>query len=133
MYPKKNIHQMARPRPKYLDLFRIRLPLPALVSFLHRVSGALLFLFLPLMLWLWQQSLATQQSFDRFSAVVAMPLLKLVLIGLLWGYLHHLCAGIRHLALDMNVGTDLPAARASSVVVLAVSIALTLAIGAALW
>lgn len=124
---------MARPRPKYLDLFRIRLPLPALVSFLHRVSGALLFLFFPLMLWLWQQSLATQQSFDRFSAVVAMPLLKLVLIGLLWGYLHHLCAGIRHLALDMNVGTDLPAARASSVVVLAVSIALTLAIGAALW
>ena len=133
MYPKKNIHQMARPRPKYLDLFRIRLPLPALVSFLHRVSGALLFLLLPLMLWLWQQSLATQQSFDRFSAVVAMPLLKLVLIGLLWGYLHHLCAGIRHLALDMNVGTDLPAARASSVAVLVVSIGLTLAIGAALW
>lgn len=124
---------MAKPRPKYLDLVRIRLPLPGWVSILHRVSGVLLFLFLPLLLWLWQQSLATQESFERFGALVASPLAKLVLIGLLWAYLHHLCAGFRHLVLDVHLGTELRAARASSVVVLVVSLGLTLAIGVALW
>lgn len=129
----KKIHQMAKPRPKYLDLFRIRLPLPGWVSILHRVSGALLFLFLPLLLWLWQQSLATQESFARFSAVVATPVVKLVLLGLLWAYLHHLCAGFRHLVLDVHIGTELRAARASSAAVFVVSIGLTLLIGVALW
>ena len=124
---------MAKPRPKYLDLVRIRLPLPGWVSILHRASGALLFLFLPLLLWLWQQSLATQESFERFGSLVASPLAKLVLIGLLWAYLHHLCAGFRHLVLDVHVGTELRAARASSVAVLVVSLGLTLAIGVALW
>lgn len=124
---------MAKPRPKYLDLLRIRLPLPGWVSILHRVSGALLFLFLPLLLWLWQQSLATQQSFERFSAVVATPAVKLVLLGLLWAYLHHVCAGIRHLTLDVHMGTELRTARATSVAVFVVSIGLTLVIGVALW
>ena len=113
---------MAKPRPKYLDLFRIRLPLPGWVSILHRVSGAL-----------WQQSLATQESFARFSAVVATPVVKLVLLGLLWAYLHHLCAGFRHLVLDVHIGTELRAARASSAAVFVVSIGLTLLIGVALW
>ena len=129
----KNSRQMAQPRPKYLDLTRIRLPLPGLISILHRISGALLFLSLPLLLCLWQQSLASQQSFDAFSAVMSRPLVKLVLLGLLWGYLHHLCAGIRHLALDLDVGTELAAARASSVAVLIISIGLTLVAGVILW
>jgi succinate dehydrogenase / fumarate reductase cytochrome b subunit len=59
--------------------------------------------------------------------------MKLVLLGLLWGYLHHLCAGIRHLTLDLNLGTDLAPARASSFAVLAISIALTLFVGVSLW
>lgn len=124
---------MSKPRPKHLDLTKIRFPVMAIVSGMHRISGAVLFLFIPLLLWLWQESLASPQSFAAFTALVAQPLMKIVLLGLLWGYLHHLCAGIRHLALDLDFGTELAAARASSKVVLAVSIGLTLAAGVALW
>ncbi|OGA50278.1 MAG: succinate dehydrogenase, cytochrome b556 subunit [Betaproteobacteria bacterium RIFCSPLOWO2_12_FULL_62_58] len=124
---------MSKPRPKHLDLTKIRFPVMAIVSGMHRISGAVLFLFIPLLLWLWQESLASPQSFAAFTAVVAQPLMKIVLLGLLWGYLHHLCAGIRHLALDLDFGTELAAARASSKVVLAVSIGLTLAAAVALW
>jgi succinate dehydrogenase / fumarate reductase cytochrome b subunit len=124
---------MLKPRPKYLDLTKIRLPVPALVSILHRISGALLFLFIPLLLWLWQESLASPRSFEAFRAAVSHPLLKLVLLGLLWGYLHHFCAGIRHLALDLHMGLELGAARASSWAVLAVSLGLTLVAAVALW
>ena len=124
---------MSKPRPKHLDLTKIRFPVMAIVSGMHRISGAVLFLFLPMLLWLWQESLDSQQSFDHFKAVVSHPLMKIVLLGLAWGYLHHLCAGIRHLALDLDLGTDLAPARASSVAVLAVSVALTVLLGIALW
>ena len=87
-------------RPKYLDLFRIRLPLPGLVSILHRISGFGLFLFLPFLLWLLQSSLASPDSYVRYRAAFANPLVKLILIGLLWAFLHHLFAGLRFLALD---------------------------------
>lgn len=124
---------MSKPRPKHLDLTKIRFPVPAIVSGMHRISGAVLFLFLPLLLWLWQESLASQQAFATFQSVVSHPLMKLVLLGLLWGYLHHLCAGIRHLGLDLDIGTELGAARASSRAVLIVSVALTIAAGVMLW
>lgn len=124
---------MPKSRPKHLNLLKIKFPIMAIVSGMHRISGAVLFLFLPLLLWLWQESLVSQQSFDAFRSVVSNPLMKLVLLGLLWGYLHHLCAGIRHLALDLHLGTELRPARASSLAVLVVSIAGTLIVGAALW
>ena len=124
---------MSSPRPKYLDLFRIRLPLPGLVSIMHRVSGALLFLFIPFLLSLFEMSLESAQSFARFKAVFAHWAVKLILIGLVWAYLHHLCAGIRHLALDLHYGMELATARASSKAVLVVSIALTVAAGAMIW
>ncbi len=120
-------------RPKHLDLIRIRLPLAGVVSIMHRVSGAVLFLFLPLLLWLLQHSLASPQTFDAFRSAVSSPLLKMTLLGLLWAYLHHLCAGVRHLALDLDYGTELGTARVSSVIVLVVSIGLTLIAGAMLW
>ncbi|MDP2242032.1 MAG: succinate dehydrogenase, cytochrome b556 subunit [Burkholderiales bacterium] len=120
-------------RPKHLDLIRIRLPLAGVVSIMHRVSGAILFLFIPLLLWLLQLSLASPQSFDAFRNAASNPLLKIVLLGLLWGYLHHLCAGVRHLALDLDLGTELGAARLSSAIVIVVSIGLTLMAGALLW
>lgn len=120
-------------RPKHLDLVRIRLPLAGVVSIMHRVSGAVLFLFIPLLLWLLQRSLASPQTFDAFRSAVSNPLLKMMLLGLLWAYLHHLCAGVRHLALDLDYGTELGAARVSSVIVLVVSIGLTLIAGAMLW
>src|SRR5262245_23468307 len=117
---------MAKARPKYLDLFRIRLPIPAFVSILHRVSGALLFLLIPCLLYLWQLSLQSPDTFASFQTLMRHPLSKLVAIGVAWGYLHHFCAGIRHLALDLHYGTTLEAARATSWVVLGVSAFLTL-------
>ncbi|MGB0128358.1 MAG: succinate dehydrogenase, cytochrome b556 subunit [Rhodocyclaceae bacterium] len=120
---------MIKQRPKYLNLAEIRLPLPGFVSILHRVSGALLFLGLPILIYLFSSSLDSADSFAEFSAVVANPLVKLILLGLLWGYLHHFCAGIRYLFLDLDKGLDLPAARASAKAVLAVSLPLTLILG----
>lgn len=120
-------------RPKYLDLTKIKLPVPGLVSILHRISGFGLFLFLPLLLWLLQSSLASPESYVRYRDAIAHPLLKLILLGLLWAFLHHLFAGLRFLMLDLHVGTDLPAARNSSRAVLAVSIVLTIVLGVLLW
>jgi succinate dehydrogenase / fumarate reductase cytochrome b subunit len=125
---------MTKQRPVYLNLVHIRLPLPGIVSFLHRVTGAALFLFgLPLLLAGLQRSLASAESFDRLRAALASPLAKIVLIGLAWAYLHHFCAGIRHLLLDVQQGIELKSARRSSVVVLVVSLLLTLVVGVRLW
>ncbi|MDR1662273.1 MAG: succinate dehydrogenase, cytochrome b556 subunit [Azoarcus sp.] len=119
-----------KPRPKYLNVVAIRLPLPGIVSILHRASGAGLFLLLPFLLYLLDKSL---NSFDEFSALVSHPLVKLLLLGLSWAYLHHFCAGIRFLLLDIHKGVDLPCARCSSYAVLAVSLAFTVLIGVTLW
>lgn len=120
-------------RPKHLALHEIRLPLPGIVSILHRISGAGLFLMLPFLLYLFDRSLGSPESFEVFASVVAHPLAKLLLLGLLWAYLHHFCAGIRFLLLDLHIGGDLSAARNSSRIVLVVSLALTVLIGVTLW
>ena len=124
---------MARPRPKYLNLLQIRLPVPGLISIMHRVSGAALFLFIPILLTLFDLSLESPQAFLRFKAALSHWALKLLLIGLLWAYLHHLFAGIRHLALDLHYGSELPAARATSWIVLAGAIVLTAIIAVKIW
>ncbi|HXX10498.1 MAG TPA: succinate dehydrogenase, cytochrome b556 subunit [Burkholderiales bacterium] len=124
---------MNQSQPKYLNLFEIRLPVPALVSILHRVSGLALFLFLPYLLWLLQASLSSAESFERYRAVLAHPIAKLTLIALLWAFLHHLLAGLRFLALDLHWGTELAAARTSSRLVLIGALALTLVLGLWLW
>ena len=124
---------MRNPRPKYLNLLQIRLPLPGLVSIAHRITGAGLFLLIPLLLYLLQLSLESPETFRAFKVLIGHPLMKLFIIALVWAYLHHFCAGIRHLALDLHVGTDLAAARTSSWAVLAVSMALTLLFGALVW
>ena len=124
---------MARPRPKYLNLIQIRLPVPGVVSILHRASGAVLFLLLPFLLVLFELSLESPQTYAQFKLVFSHWAIKLILIGVVWAYLHHLCAGIRHLALDLDYGTELAAARASSWAVLAVSGVLTLAVAATIW
>lgn len=113
-------------RPKNLDLTTIRLPLPGKVSILHRVSGAGLFLFLPVLLWLFSISLASAESFATFKSVFSSLPAKVVLAGLIWSFVHHFCAGIRFLLLDLHVGIEKEAARKSAAVVLAVSIPLTL-------
>ena len=112
--------------PKNLDLTTIKLPLPGKVSILHRVSGAGLFLCFPVLLWLFGASLTSPESFASFKAVFATLPAKVVLAGLIWAFIHHFCAGIRFLLLDLHVGIEKEAARQSAGVVLAVSIPLTL-------
>ena len=124
---------MSKARPRYLNLVQIRLPVPGFVSILHRVSGALLFLLIPVLLYLWQLSLLSPDTFASFKAFMSHPLSKLAAIAIAWAYLHHLCAGIRHLALDLHYGTTLEVARATSWVVLGVSAFLTLVFGALIW
>ncbi|HYS74876.1 MAG TPA: succinate dehydrogenase, cytochrome b556 subunit [Burkholderiales bacterium] len=120
-------------RPLWYNLSPLNLPAPGLVSILHRVSGALLFLGLVWFLFLLDMSLASESGFARFRVYVAHPLVKLSLLAFLWAYLHHFCAGIRYLFLDIDKGVSLPAARASSYAVLAVSLALTALLGMRLW
>ncbi len=120
-------------RPVYLNLVQIRLPLPGFVSILHRVSGALLFVAAVWLLFMLDRSLASEAGFQSVRHYMAFPLVKLALLVLVWAFCHHFCAGIRYLFLDLNKGLDLPAARASSWAVLAVSLALTAFLGAKLW
>lgn len=124
---------MAKARPKHLDLRLIKLPIPGVVSIMHRVSGAGMFLMLPFVLWLLQSSLQSPASYVRFLDVMSNPLVKLILLGLLWAFLHHFCAGLRYLLLDLHVGTDLKPARGSSFAVIGVSLLLTLVFGVWLW
>jgi succinate dehydrogenase / fumarate reductase cytochrome b subunit len=120
-------------RPKNLALHTIKLPLSGYVSILHRISGAVLFFALPLLLFLLDQSLRSIETYTNLTASLAHPLLKLVLLGLLWAFLHHFCAGLRYLGIDLHLLSKLPAARASSKWVFAVSLTLTIVLGVRLW
>ena len=122
--------EMTKQRPKFLSLSEIRLPVPGFVSILHRVSGAGLFLLLPWLIYLLQLSLTSPESFEHFKSYVAHPLVKLILFGLTWAFLHHFCAGIRFLLLDVHVGIEKEQARASAKGVLVVSLALTAVVAA---
>jgi succinate dehydrogenase / fumarate reductase cytochrome b subunit len=123
-----------KPRPVYLDLFAIRQPLPAIVSILHRISGALMFVVgIPLLLWFLQRSLASPAAFAASMAPFSAPFGKLVLLILAWCYLYHLLAGLRHLALDLHIGIALAPARRSAALVLALSVLLALIVAVRLW
>lgn len=125
--------RVVRKRPKYLNLFEIKLPVAGYASILHRISGFGLFLMLPFLIWLLELSLGSRESFERLQEIVAHPLAKLLLIGLLWAFLHHFCMGIRILLIDIHVGVDKAQASNSAKMVLAVSLPLTLILGAKLW
>jgi succinate dehydrogenase / fumarate reductase, cytochrome b subunit len=120
-------------RPKFLALHRIRLPLPGLVSILHRASGAFLFLVLPLLLWMLQCSLRSVETYTELIDNLQSPISRLFLLAVVWAFLHHFCAGLRYLAIDLQWASGLQRARSSSKWVLAVSLALTVAIGVRLW
>lgn len=114
-------------------LFTYRLPLAGRVSILHRASGMLLFLALPFLLYLFEQSLVSVSTFETFRELISHWLVKLVLLVLLWGYLHHFAAGVRHLLMDLHIGVDKDAGRRSALVVLVISLALTLVLGLKLY
>ena len=110
------------------------MPLPGIVSILHRASGALLVLAgIPLLLYAVSASLASPEAYAAMKATFSYPVAKLGLILLLWAYLHHFCAGIRYLLLDIHRGIELEPARRSSAVVMVLSLALTVILGARLW
>lgn len=116
-------------RPVYLDLIRIHLPLAGWVSILHRLSGVLLFVFLPFGVWILSVSLSGETGFQCVLAWGAHPLARLAMLGLVWAFVHHLLAGLRHLALDIDRGTGLRRARQSSLAVLLASGLITLLAG----
>ncbi len=121
-------------RPKHLNLLKITQPLPAIVSIMHRISGVLLFFpGIPVMLYGLQMMLESPESFEALQTAFQSPGIKVILVFFVWLCLHHLCAGIRYLALDLHYGIALAQARASSKWVLAISIFLTLLVGAILW
>jgi len=124
---------MNKSRPKHLDLRKIKLPISGYVSILHRISGALLFLSLPVLLLLLDQSLRSIETYTNLTEHLAHPVLKLALFGLMWAFLHHFCAGLRYLAIDLHLLPNLAAARASSKWVMAVSLTLTVVLGVKLW
>jgi succinate dehydrogenase / fumarate reductase cytochrome b subunit len=120
---------LKKKRPLWYNLSPLNLPLPGVVSILHRISGALLFLFAAWLLYLLDSSLASPEGFGAVKRALSHPLAKLVLLGLLWAYMHHFCAGIRFLFLDIDKGVDLPTARMTSWIVIAAGVALAAVLG----
>lgn len=118
MHQPDSRQQPKKPRPKNLNLFTIRMPVNALVSILHRVSGVVLFLILPLLLLLLQLSLSSAAGFATAHNVLNSVVIKLLMLGLAWAFFHHFFAGIRHLAMDVHWATTLIKARFTSKVVL---------------
>ena len=120
-------------RPKNLNLLTIRLPINALVSILHRATGCLLFLILPILLILVQLSLSSAEYYQMVVYILHSPIVKLMLLGLAWAFFHHFFAGIRHLAMDVHWMTSLMKARYTSKVVLVLGAVTTLVLAIKLW
>ncbi|MEO8935787.1 MAG: succinate dehydrogenase, cytochrome b556 subunit [Burkholderiaceae bacterium] len=101
-----------------------RLPAAGLISILHRISGFMMFVLLPFVLYLLDKSLTSEISFDTFKSVTSNWFVKLVLLALIWAYLHHFIAGIRHLFMDMHLFLEKDSSRTSALVVFAISLVL---------
>ncbi len=135
--------EITRPRPgtmRLIDATQYRLPLAGVVSILHRASGLLMFALLPLIIWFFDTSLSSEISYERFAAafvsgigVVPGWLVKVVVLALIWSYLHHFIAGVRHLWMDMTHSVSKEQGRSSAVVTLVGSALLTVALGAKLF
>ena len=115
-----------KPRREYrnihvAELHHYRMPFSAIVSILHRISGLLLFVLLPFILYLLQESIRSEISFAHFQGIASHPFAKLVILALVWGYMHHFCAGIRHLVMDTHIGLDKDSARKSAIIVLVIT------------
>jgi succinate dehydrogenase / fumarate reductase cytochrome b subunit len=100
-------------------------PPSAIVSILHRISGFALFLFLPFLIYLFEQSLVSETTYAHWAGIVGNPFTKIILLGLSWAYLHHFCAGIRHLFMDNHLALDKDASQKTARWVLVISLVLT--------
>ena len=138
--------QLAKKRPEFRNINALtalptyRLPLAGIVSILHRISGFIMFLLLPLIVWMFDTSVSSEISFAKFSAAFTVGLgfvpgvlVKVVVLGLIWAYLHHLIAGVRHVYMDVNHAVSKEFGKSSAVVTLALSLGLTVALGAKLF
>ena len=133
----------AKQRPGTMRLvhaLQYRLPLAGVVSILHRASGAMMFALLPLIIWFFDVSLTSEITFERFTSAfefgigfVPGVLVKVVVLGLIWAFLHHFIAGVRHLWMDATHSVSKEFGRRSAVVTLAASVLLTLLLGAKLF
>lgn len=119
------------------DLRTYRLPIAGILSILHRVSGLLLFILLPFIVWMLDTSITSEYSFARFTAAFnvgmwGLPgaLWKLVALGVIWAYLHHFCTGLRHLWMDLTHSVSKEFGKSSAVVSFAISLGLTAVLGA---
>lgn len=137
------------PRPRrefrnlnvFSDLSGYRLPAAGIVSILHRVSGVVMFLLMPFIIWMFDTSVSSEISFARFKAAFNSGLgfvpgwfLKLVALVLIWGFLHHFIAGLRHLWMDVShAAVSKEFGRSSAIVTLVLSLALTVILGAKLF
>ena len=121
-------------RPKYYDLNLLHLPMPGLVSIFHRITGVVMFLFMiPAVLYVLQTTLRSETGFEQWKSIFDQPVVKLIALGFVWSYLHHLFAGIRYLLLDIHVGTSLESARSSARIVLGLGLLATALVGVRLW
>jgi succinate dehydrogenase / fumarate reductase cytochrome b subunit len=132
---------MSRPGTmRLVDALQYRLPPAGLVSILHRVSGAMMFVLLPFIIWLFDTSVTSEISFEVFrsafnAGVLGLPawVVKLVAWGLIWAYLHHFIAGVRHLWMDATHSVSKEQGHLSALVTLGASLLLTLVLGARLF
>jgi succinate dehydrogenase / fumarate reductase cytochrome b subunit len=108
------------------QIIRYRLPAAGMVSILHRVSGAMMFLLLPFILYLFDLSITSEISFAYLQGFASHWFVKLMILAISWGYLHHFCGGIRHLIMDAHIGLTKEGSRNSARVVFVVSLPLTL-------
>ena len=108
------------------DILRYRLPAAGVVSILHRVSGAMMFLLLPFILYIFDLSITSEISFTHLQGFVSHWFVKLLILGLSWAYLHHFCAGVRHLIMDAHIGLTKEASAKSARSVFFVSVPLAL-------
>ena len=134
--------ELAKKRPEFRninalsDLPSYRLPAAGWVSILHRVSGVLMFLLLPFIIWMFDKSVSSEYSFARFRAAFNVGIglapgwfIKLVVLALIWAYLHHFIAGVRHLWMDATHSVSKEFGRQSALVTLVLSVLLTLVLG----
>ena len=116
---------ISKPRPKYLNLFAIRLPIPGIVSILHRISGFLMVALLGALIFVLDHLITSPESYTRISFFFENMYVKLLLIVPIWAVSHHLLAGIRFLLLDFHFFIDLKSTRIFSALILFLSLVIT--------
>lgn len=124
---------MNQKKPVNLDLTTIRFPITAIVSILHRASGFLIFLLIPLLLWMLDISLASETSFNHLAEILANPLLKFSLWVLVAALAYHLVAGVRHLLMDIGLGESRKSGIRGAYLVLLISAVLIIFGGLWVW